>query len=419
METNPMQQLKTVASLVDLSTPGSAGALVKRHGADGDPQDAASRPFRIRRGVITQLFIERLAAWLPFSIIVVLPTVLAGAYFGVIAADRYVAEAQFVVRSAERGPVTGIGALLQSTGINTQHDDAFVVQAFMTSRDALADLERDVGYAGLMGRDEADLLSRWPNPRDGDSFEGLFDYFGRRVQVVRDLTTGLSTLRVEAFAPQDAQRIAAALLESGEVFVNRMNARALADSISLARDEVDLAEKRMLDSQSAFNAFRRAQGLVSPIENSELQMALVAELSGEVVAIETEMRRIQASAPNSPKLPALRARARALEAQVAAEKAKLVGADGALTDSYGEFESLLIEQKFAEEALLAARANLEQARADAQRKQRYLERVVNPGAPDDAREPRRLMLTLSVAAGALLLYAIGWLLYVNAREHRT
>jgi capsular polysaccharide transport system permease protein len=414
-----MEQREAPRVPADIQMPGPGGAVVARPEGHRPTRTADRQPAPGRRRAIASRLLSPLAAWAPFATLVLLPTLLTGLYFGLIAADRYVAEAQFVVRSAERSPATGLGALLQSTGIGSQQDDAFIVQAFMTSRDALAELERRVGFAGLMGRQEADLLSRWPNLRDGDSFEGLFNYFRRRVQVVRDLTSGLSTLRVEAFTPGDAQRIAEALLEAGEVFVNRMNTRALADSLALARAEVALAEARMRDSQSAFDVFRRDRGLVSPVQNADLLMALVAELSSRVVETEAETRRLEASAPNSPQLPALRARARALEAQLAAEKAKLVGADGALADSYGAFESLLVEQKFAEEALLAARANLEQARAEAQRKQRYLERVVNPGAPDEARRPRRLLMTLSVAAGAGLLYAIGWLLYVNAREHRT
>ncbi|WP_333834384.1 hypothetical protein [Rubrimonas sp.] len=358
-----------------------------------------------------------LRGWLPFLAVVLAPTALAAIYFGLIAADRYVAEAQFVVRSAERSVPTGVGALLQSAGLGPATDDAFLVRAYMQSRDAMLELDRRVDFRGLMGREEADFLARWPNVVDGETTEGLYDYFQRRVTVVHDLATGISTLTVHAFSGDDARFIASTLLLQGEDFVNRMNERAMTDTVDFARREVELAEARVRENQEAFTAFRTQAGLVSPVADSDSQMELVARLSAERASLEAEARRIETSARNSPQLPALRSRISAVNDQIAEERSRLVGGSGALSERYGQFETLLLEQEFAADALLAARAGLEQARAEAQRKQRYLAVVVHPGAPDEAREPRRLVMTLSVAASCFLLYAIGWLLWVNAREH--
>ncbi len=391
-------------------TAGRGRALVRR-GADAE--DA------VRAGWLAALarLLRGVAGWAPFLIVVVLPTLLAGVYFAAFAADRYVAEARFVVRSAERGAASGLGALLQTTGIAAAPGDAHLVRAYIESRDALAELDDRVDFAAMMGRDARDFLARWPNALEGDSFEALYDYYGRRIQVTQDMGSGVSTLRVEAFSSEDARQVAATLLEQSEAFVNRMNARALADTLDLARGEVALAEARTRDNQRAFAEFRQREGMVSPVADSEAQMALVARLAAERAGLEAEARRLAASAAASPQLPALRARIAALDSQVAAERAALVGRSDALAGSYAEFETLLLEQEFAAEALLAARAALEQARAEAQRKQRYLETVVEPRAPDEARQPQRLIMTLSVAATAFLLYAVGWLLWVNAREH--
>jgi len=416
------RQSATLSASGPAAAPPTHGAVVA-----GDAQAVALRGAAVedavrpgRFGGLRRRLRDAMAAVrgrAPFLIIVVLPTALAGIYFAAIAADRYVAEARFVVRGAERGPASGIGALLQTTGIAAAPDDAFIVRAYIESRDALAELDERVDFADMMGSDVADPLARWPNLLEGDSFEALYDYYSRRVLVTQDLASGVSTLKVQAFAPADARLIAATLLEQSEAFVNRMNARARTDTLDLAREEVALAEERVRLNQGAFSEFRRREGLVSPVADSEAQMDLVARLSGERARLEAETRRLAANAAASPQLPALRARIAALDGQIAAERATLVGRSDALSDSYGEFESLLLEQEFASEALMTARAALEQARADAQRKQRYLETVVDPRVPDKAREPRRLMMALSVAATAFLLYAVGWLLWVNAREH--
>jgi capsular polysaccharide transport system permease protein len=83
----------------------------------------------------------------------------------------------------------------------------------------------------------------------------------------------------------------------------------------------------------------------------------------------------------------------------------------------GGYDNLALEQEFAAQTLTAANAALEQARTDAQRQQFYLERVVEPNAPDLARYPSRLWQILTVAGVALCLYFIGWMLVVGILEH--
>ena len=388
-----------------VALPGIGGALAARPGSARPPGPAARLAGTFR-------------AWLGPLVFVVAPTLAAAAYFGFVAADRYVAEAQFVVRSADRAVASGLGALLQSTGLAQSQDDAFIVHAFIDSRAALRRLEDDLGFGARMGVAEDDPIARWPNLLDGGSFEGLFDYYRRRVTVNADVTTGVSTLRVEAFTPADAQEVAAALLRYGEDLINGLNSRALADALASADSEVALAEARMAENQAALAALRRSEGLVDPLADTETQIQLVAALALELARKEAERRRIASGAPGSPQLRALDAETAALRRQIEAERAKLVGSEPGLADVYAAFETLALERGFAEEALTAARAAREQARAEALRKQRYLEVVVPPMAPDYAREPRRLLSSLAVFGASFMLYAMLWLLYVNAREHR-
>ena len=76
-----------------------------------------------------------------------------------------------------------------------------------------------------------------------------------------------------------------------------------------------------------------------------------------------------------------------------------------------------MEAEFAGKALLMANTMLENARIDAQRKQLYLERVVEPNAADMSRYPKRWFTLLSVFLTVLIGYMIVWLFTVNAREH--
>ena len=54
---------------------------------------------------------------------VVLPTLLSGIYFGLIASDIYISESRFVVRSPQRQASTGLGALFQGAGFSRSQDN--------------------------------------------------------------------------------------------------------------------------------------------------------------------------------------------------------------------------------------------------------------------------------------------------------
>ena len=68
--------------------------------------------------------------------------------------------------------------------------------------------------------------------------------------------------------------------------------------------------------------------------------------------------------------------------------------------------------------LSSAMSTLEQARNEAQRKQLYLERIVQPNLPDQAMEPRRLRNILAVFLIGLITWGVSAMLVAGIREHQ-
>src|SRR3984893_18026854 len=79
-----------------------------------------------------------------FWAIVGVPTLIAGVYFFAIASDLYLSEAKFIVRSPKQVQASGIGALLQSTGLGRAADDTAAVQGFVMSRTRVANSNRKI-----------------------------------------------------------------------------------------------------------------------------------------------------------------------------------------------------------------------------------------------------------------------------------
>src|SRR4051794_16291929 len=131
--------------------------------------------------------------------IVGLPTLAAGVYYFAIASDLYLSEAKFIVRSPKQVQASGIGALLQSTGLGRAADDTAAVQDFVMSRDAVHKLEQKDDLRQLLSRPEGDFLTRFPGilfwRKD---FEALFRSYDHFVSVETDTATGVTALRVKA-----------------------------------------------------------------------------------------------------------------------------------------------------------------------------------------------------------------------------
>ncbi|HEX3920397.1 MAG TPA: chain-length determining protein [Caulobacteraceae bacterium] len=361
-----------------------------------------------------------LQAWL-FLLMVVIPSALATVYFLLVAAPLYVSEARFVVRArAESAGPGGLGLALASVGVDVGEGqtDAFEVHEYMTSRDAVADLEKRVSLRALLGRPEGDFLARFPRPFENTSFEQLYKEYQRFVTVGYNPTTGISTLRVEAFRPGDAEAISAALLDGGEALVNRLNDRAAQDSIAEAQREVVEAQARSVQAQAALTDFRNREQLIDPTRSAGAGLELVSQLEGQLATLKAERAGQAALTPQSAELPVLDRRIAAYEAQVAAEQAKMAGQTSSLAPKIGEYERLSLERDFADKTVATADAALEEARVDARQKQLYLERVVYPNTPDRAERPQRLLSILMVVVTCFIAFAMVVLVLVGLREHQ-
>ncbi len=350
---------------------------------------------------------------------VVLPTICAGIYNGLYASDVFISESRFVVKSPDqkRGQISTLANLIQTTGLSSGQEQANEVLAFVRSRDALSELEKSSRIREKFSSSDIDVFSRFPALFSRDTFEELYKFYGHMVEVGQDTETGTAIIRVKAFTPGDAHAINSRLLELSEQLVNRLNDRAQARGIGEAQRQVELATARAREARLMVARYRNAREVIDPAK----QVGGVLDISNKLVAeratLQAQLELIQRMTPRNPAIPALRDRIAAMSAQIASQDSRLVGSDQGIASKIGGYENLLVEQEFATAALNAADAALVQARADAQRQQFYLERVVNPNLPDAPLLPKRLLNTIIVAAAAACLYFIGWMFVVGILEH--
>ena len=273
--------------------------------------------------------------------IVGLPTLIAGVYYFAIASDLYLSEAKFIVRSPKQVQTSGIGALLQSTGLGRAAEDTSAVQDFIMSRDAVRKLEQKNDLRTVFSRPEGDFVTRFPGilfwRKD---FEALFSRYDHFVSVETDTSTGVTALRVKAYRPEDAHTLASALLSYSEQLINDLNERARRDALDTARREVDRAEQRIAEIQTELTAYRVKQKMLDPKSASSGVLELIGQMNAAQTNARAQLGELLNNSPNSPQIPLVKTRIASLDKLIAEERAKLSGATDSVVSTLTEYERL-------------------------------------------------------------------------------
>lgn len=369
---------------------------------------------KARHGVVG--WVQDHRRWL---LVVLLPTLIVAAYYGLIATPQYQSEAHFLVRSTGGGGqgASGFGEALSIVGVTSQGStDALAVGDYLNSHDAVDTLRSRVDLVDIFRRPGTDLLSRmWPSD---PTPETLLRYYHGQVAVTHESETGLMVLKVRTFRPQDSYTVITALLQLGEQRVNQLNGRAYQSSLAAARRNLGEAEQAVTAAQQRLTAYRQGRRNIDPQATGQAQLGLVSGLQAQLSQARARFASIAgALSPTSPQYVAAKRQVDALAAQVAGQEARLTGGQNTIAGTIGGFEELQLRQQFAAKRYDAAAAALEKARDQAQRQQLFIVRTVEPNMPVKSQYPKGLKTVATVFFSLLLIYAIGWLIAAGVREH--
>lgn len=354
-----------------------------------------------------------------FLIVVVAPTILAAIYYFLVAANQYVVEFRFAVRSVE--PVhSDAPALIRSSIATAQLGlDSNIVVQYLRSRAIVAQLDKRYDLVKIFSPRHADWLSRIHRPVP---IERLVRYWDGQIDAFFDVSDGTVTVRLRAFRPQDALMLARAALALCEHLVNELSLSARRAVMEQSKQDVARAQRRLGEALQKLERFRESKGLINPGQAANQSLALIGEIKKEILGDEARLAAlrnyISASTPSvqmlKTRIAALSSEERTLEMRLTAVQKKRAPALAHLMASYSELES---ERRFAETAYRHALAALDRSRAEADRRQIYLATFVPPSLPQEALYPHRLRAVGTVLVIVFALWAIGGLLVQSIRDH--
>ena len=358
--------------------------------------------------------------------LVIAPALASTLYFAFIAADEFVAESRFAVHAMATDAVSDSKTQKKATtaasllgGLTGASEDSYLVAAYIRSRACVEEVNKTLPLRELFRRPEADVISRLESDA---SPEALAKYWNRMVTSYVDPPSGIVTVTVSAYRREDALALSQAILAAAEKMANALSARAREDIMRLADAEVASAQERVVASLESLRQVRDKAGFIDPRQQALSVTQTLQELIANRIKLETDYEvSSRAMSKEAPTLQALKTRLDRLDADIAAQKAKLTSHSSdpaALANVLPEYESALVRNTFAEKLYGLAADGLERARLRAQAQTIYLDVFVPPAIPQEALYPERAASSAMIALTLLVLWGVGALTAALVEDHK-
>lgn len=379
------------------------------------PAEGAAEAARLRDIMAIQADLARrrrrrtTRLWARLGAFVLLPTALAGLYYGHIATPFYGVQAAFVINKARQASASPMAGLFAGTGFASSQD-SINAQAYLQSRDALARLDRDHGFVRLFENPKIDPLQRLP---PGASLEAAYRLYQRDVQVGYDPSEGIIRLQVSTPDPRKSVEFAKALIGYAQEQVDQMTQKMRDDQMAGARQSYEEAERKLAQANTRVVALQQKYKVMSGDVEVTLLTSQISALNAELNRDRLDLQQILSQPTPSPaRVGPLRERIRLIEGRVAGLRARLTSNDGegaSLAQVNSQILAAEAEVKTRQVMLSQSLQALETARIAANQQTRYFSVGVSPVAPDEPTSPRAFQNTLVaflVFAGLYLMLSM-------------
>lgn len=364
---------------------------------------------------------RHIAIVMSFLLLVVAPIALVATYLFTRAADQYVSDLAFSVRSEEQSSAFDLIGGLANLG-RSGTSDTDVLFDYIRSGTIVREANADLDLAAIWSKPQNDPYFAF----SGDTaIENLADHWTKMVKVFYDNSSNIIEVKAHAFDPKDAQALNREILDKSSQLINQLSSIAREDSTRYARADLEQAIESLKAARSAIARFRSENLILDPNAEAESRLGVVTKLQQELAdsLIDNDLL-LQATKADDPRVRQVQTRIDVIRRRIEAERLSMVGGATASTTekSYSqildEFEGLWVEKEFAEQAYVTALASFNMAIADAGRKTRYVAAHIPPTLPERSSQPHRFGVLAIFSFFDVLAWAIAVLVFYAIRDRR-
>ncbi|MEL7252633.1 MAG: hypothetical protein AAGL23_00555 [Pseudomonadota bacterium] len=352
---------------------------------------------------------------------VLIPAMLGGYYYGVIASDQYETESRLVVRTiglqtsenegANRVTMLGGAAVVQ---------DAHILVNYLKSVDIVKDLQADIDLRALFSRAAIDDLSRL----DADaSIEDLHRFWQRQTISYVDGPSGIIQFTVRAFSPEDAVLISQAAIDRAAGLIEKLSEQAKQDLLLRSEEELNKALQVYIRRLDDLRNLQDEAGILNPVTEAGVSTELIAELFLERLEAEAQLLTLQASGiTGSPRIDQLRNRMTTLDDQIAVQRQQMAGLEqeaGELSAFFAQITELETERLLAESLYRSASRNYDLAKSTTQQQSTFVSVFAPPIEPSEPTHPRRFALWVLLVSCCWAAWATIVLVWAAIEDHRS
>lgn len=388
----------------------------RREPAAGGPDDIVVRPIvapaRFRR--------RHRGLFLSFILLVIVPTLLIGLYLHFMARDQYASITGFTVRSEETSSASELVGGLSSFVGGSSSSNTDVLNAFIHSQQIVQRVQSQIDLRAHYSEfwDTDPVFSLWPDA----TIEDMLWFWQRMVTVSYDKNSGLMDVQVLAHSAETAQRIAEVIVAESEQMINALNTQARNDTMANAERDLQDALTRLRTAREDLASFRARTQIVDPQADIAGRMGVINGLQTQLAqALVDYDLLLQTTAENDPRVRQAERRIEVIRQRITEERRNFATQDVTVFDTdyprlIAQFESLTVNQEFAERTYTAALEALDAARSNAQRQSLYLATYVRPTLAERAEYPRRVQIILLSGLFLLLGWAVLAMIYYSLRD---
>jgi capsular polysaccharide transport system permease protein len=278
-------------------------------------------------------------------------------------------------------------------------------------------LDKKLDLRSKFSRPEADYFSKFDAE---DPIETLEKYWRKRVEASVDIMSGIISLQVRAFTPEDSLLITQNIIELSEKLVNELSTRSRRDALAQARAELTRAEEQLKNATSEMRDTRNAEGVLDAPSAAEAINKIINQLRMELSAAEESLAmQSSAAAGGSPQARLLHARVNSLKKQIATYSAQIANREnaGSLAEHAGVLSEKQVELTLAQQQYGLAATAYESARVDLEAQRAYLAPFLRPTLAQKSTYPRRWLEWAIIVVPAVLLWAAIVALAFVVRDH--
>ncbi|BCN92738.1 capsule polysaccharide export inner-membrane protein KpsE [Thiomicrorhabdus immobilis] len=344
--------------------------------------------------------------------------ILISVYWSFFATDRYVSTAHIVLQTPDVAPPELSFSSLMTGTSTSNKSDLLLLRDFLLSTDMLKALDAELDLRSHFSDETIDYFSRM---REANlPIEYFHDYYLRRINIELDDYAGVLVVKSSAFKPEVAKAITDRLLKYGEQHMNQMGQKLAADQVSFIEKQVEKLNQNLQLIRIKVLAYQDDNELISPTSTVESYSGIISQLRTDLAGLYTQKSVLgNFQSQRSPEMIKLNSQIKALQKQIAIENSKLTAKQGqSLNKVSAEYETLLLQERFAQELYSNALATLEGTRVEAARKLKQVSVTQTAAIPEYPIEPNRLYNITVTILLLLLVTIILSMIYEIIRDHR-